>query len=64
MQLKNTWEMLRLIAKEVMLDADKHGLLLLRKTLTQFPLVLLLDVPLEPLLRERKTLAVPEVEIN
>ena len=64
LQLKNTWEMLRLIAKEVMLNADKHGLLPLRKTPIQFPLVLLSDVPLEPLLRERKTLVVPLVEIN
>ena len=56
--------MLRLIAKEVMLNADKHGLLPLRKTPIQFPLVLLSDVPLEPLLRERKTLVVPLVEIN
>ena len=56
--------MLRLIAKEVLLNADKHGLLLLRKTLTQSQLALLSDVPLELLLREKKTPVVLEAVIN
>jgi len=58
LQLTNTWETLRPTAQEVTPNVDNNGRLQLKKDPLVYQLATHLDVPLEPLLKEKKILVV------